>query len=257
MARKNQRVAHEPYVAPPIVVKKALDREQWISDGARNDAVRRGEDRADERLRRQELARIQQRIDWSVCLIVGCTGSVAISTYWDGSEKADADRDMDRELPLCIEHLTVAWSQMQRHRGHPAVIESAATLDARQRAKAAREAREAEERRKASHAGDIYYLRQNGLIKVGWSSDLTARLRAYGPNVELLCHHPGSRTEETHLHRNLRADLVRGREWYRSDGPVITMFLEQALAKYGAPSGWAQYEWTEPRADIIRQRRHR
>ncbi len=252
MARKNQRVAHEPYVAPPIVVKKALDREQWISDRARDDAVGRGEAQADAKLRAQQVARIEKRIDWEICLVVGCAGPPVLAPHWDPSE--EPSRDVGQELPLCRDHLAVAWAQLQRRRGHPLAIEAVSVMDARQRARRERETREAEERRRASHAGDIYYLRQNGYIKVGWSSDLQARLRAYGPDVDLLCHHPGSRTEETHLHRNLRADLARGREWYREDGPVVNMFLEQALAKWGEPR--AGYGWTEPRPDVVAGRRH-
>lgn len=79
------------------------------------------------------------------------------------------------------------------------------------------------------HQGDIYCLRLNGLIKIGWSSDLIGRIHSYGPRVEVLCTFPGSRADERDLHRALKACRAHGREWYEYRGEVKRWVAEMIL----------------------------
>lgn len=90
--------------------------------------------------------------------------------------------------------------------------------------------------------GQIYFVRTNGLIKVGWSSNLHNRLRTYGPAADLLCHYPGYRRDETTLHRQLKPCRAKGREWY-VDGDIIAKYVEEAVAKHGPPV--VKVQWTE------------
>ena len=82
------------------------------------------------------------------------------------------------------------------------------------------------------------------------------RLKAYGPNIELLCHYPGTKQDETTLHRQLRDSLAKGREWYHDD-EVLALFINQAIERHGPPKQHLLPYWTEPKPPEIRQRGNR
>lgn len=100
--------------------------------------------------------------------------------------------------------------------------------------------------------GQIYILRANGLIKVGWSGNVVKRFKAYGPDVQILCHYPASRQDETLLHRQLRPYLAKGREWYQ-DCKLLEDVVAQIVKQHGPPKLSAS--WTEPKPDAIKLRR--
>lgn len=255
MPRRNHQSGHRPphvaYEPEVIVVDRVRDKLVWIEDHEYQATKNAGWQRANETLDKQQKARIAKHIDWTLCLVIGCTGRPALTL---GSKVfgRDLEQDPANALPLCLDHLAVAWKQMQQHRGNPEVIEAVETLNRRQQEQATREAADERARWLASLDGEIYYLRQNGLIKVGWTRDLYDRLRAYGPDVELLCHYRGSRDDETNLHRQLRPALARGREWYH-DGDIINLFLTRALAEHGPP--YTTYDWTAPKVTAAKQRK--
>lgn len=109
------------------------------------------------------------------------------------------------------------------------------------------------ERRKPTSVGEIYFVRIDDLIKVGWTSKLADRIRAYGPKAELLANYPGTRADEAALHRQLTPARFRGREWY-SDTDIIRAFVAEAVAKHGRPR-FARIDWTEPKTSNVKPKR--
>ncbi|ABS03215.1 GIY-YIG nuclease family protein [Kineococcus radiotolerans] len=84
-----------------------------------------------------------------------------------------------------------------------------------------REERVLARKRNRGRAGWIYYVQVEKLIKIGFSTDLRKRLRAYPPAAAVLAYRPGTWDEEQELHRHFRALLHSGREWYRADVELL------------------------------------
>ena len=86
--------------------------------------------------------------------------------------------------------------------------------------------------------GTIYYVQSGGHIKIGWTSDLTKRMRQYPPNCQLLANHPGTRADEQRLHKRFAAHRSHGREWYPL-APVILHHIDMMKTKHGDPDAVA------------------
>lgn len=82
--------------------------------------------------------------------------------------------------------------------------------------------------------GTVYYLRSGGYIKIGWASDLSKRMRAYPPDSTLLAHHPGTKADETMMHRRFAACRSHGREWFAMV-PALTDHIARVQAEHGQP----------------------
>jgi len=82
--------------------------------------------------------------------------------------------------------------------------------------------------------GTVYILRCGGFVKIGWTSDLTKRMRAYQPDTVLLATMPGTRKDEGKLHRKFAHLRTHGREWYPI-APQITEYVAQMVREYGQP----------------------
>lgn len=82
--------------------------------------------------------------------------------------------------------------------------------------------------------GEIYYLRLNDLIKIGWSHDFRRRVMWY-PGCKVLALHPGSREDETVLHRQFISLRAHKREWYHGDAQIILDHIAQMVAEHGEP----------------------
>lgn len=213
---------------------------------------RREADEYRARVERQRKARINNGIDWSVCLVPGCGEELR----WYGRlQHEDAKwRDHTTSLPLCTKHLGVAFNQAKFSAGqdHPVMVDAVAQVIQRQQEK---QVAEAEARRKAHLSrkdGHIYTIRLNGLIKVGWSRDVHQRLHDYGPDVQVLCVYEGTRDDETYLHRQLKPARARGREWYE-DGPILADFVAKAIEQHGEPE--VRDYWSRPAAPAPRTHR--
>lgn len=236
MARRNpKREAFEPLDLTP----EQINRDRFSKETP---------DEYAERKRRQRNARLNGGIDWAACLVVGCDRALAHASY--------GERDHTLRLPLCSEHLSVAAAQADKyHRNDPEGVMAAAItrflIYREAREEAARQGRIKQHRE--STDGDIYFVRLNGLIKAGWSRDLSERLRAYGPGVEVLAHYPGTRDDETTLHRQLRPNLANGREWYH-DNAAVQHFVREAIENHGPPRISAA--WSAP-VDYAAQPRRR
>lgn len=250
MPRRNKREAHEPLDLTPadIEVVRRQQRQSRIERPAHEIRRERAEK---ERVayERQRDARINNGIDWSVCLVPGCGEELFI--FGTLQHDKPSRRDHTTALPLCIRHLGTAFVQAN-HRADDALMVNAVTLVLERRAEKA-EAFERDEKKAwlERNDGHIYFVRLNGLVKVGWSRAVHQRLRAYGPLADVLCIYPGTRTDETNLHRQLRPVLARGREWYE-DCKIIADFVARAVEEHGPPT--VHDEWTKPKA-VIRPRR--
>jgi hypothetical protein len=204
-----------------------------------------------EKAERQRLARMNRGIDWNVCIVPGCGESL---TPWrDPLTRNSAHRDSRTELPICHDHAAVIWKQMAQFKS-PEFIDAIIKMNAAIAERAEREVVEEKTKFMARQDGDIYFIRIGGLVKVGWTRDLWQRLKSYGASAELLVSYPGTRTDETNLHRQLRPALAKGREWYE-DGPIIAAFIDEALARYGMPPTF-EGMWTQPKR-VVAGKRHR
>lgn len=128
-------------------------------------------------------------------------------------------RDLQGEAPLCGAHLLIAAdlataeNPTWRYRG---IVPFA------------------EKPEKAPVDGTVYMLRCGGYVKIGWTSDLTKRMRAYQPDSVLMATMPGTRKDETRLHKRFAHLRTHGREWY-SIAPQITEYAAILVAKHGQP----------------------
>lgn len=210
----------------------------------RRQARRVQADRDWQRRREAEKRRTTEAIDWLRCLVPTCKDRIF--------SPATIARDPDLWLPLCTHHEITVWRQVQQSNGEPRIIAEAHAQEAIAQARAAQLAEEEQRRFLARQDGDIYFVRLNGLIKVGWSRILSDRLKAYGPDVEVLCHYKGTRQDETNLHRNLTPYRAKGREWYH-DCQLIADMVAQAVAQHGPPH--IEADWTVPTEKPIRARK--
>lgn len=181
-----------------------------------------------------------------ICLVPECGRfSIASPMLWPD------------DIPVCAFHGVTIWNQIERSRHRTDVHSALETLsEQRIERKAVLAAEEAEAHKDwlKSQDGEIYFIRLNHLVKVGWTRDLESRLKNYGASAELIVHYPARRSDETQLHRQLRPALAKGREWYR-DCDIIQMFASNALATYGPPTVSAN--WTEPAKNGKRSRQRR
>lgn len=92
--------------------------------------------------------------------------------------------------------------------------------------------------------GDVYYLRVDGLIKIGFSSDVWMRMRSYPPTAKLLAVERGTEETERERHGQFRLELEHGREWFR-ESPELTAWIAKVRDEHGDPSEKA-YRFTRP-----------
>ena len=82
--------------------------------------------------------------------------------------------------------------------------------------------------------GFVYYLRSSGFLKIGWTTDLAKRMKAYPPDSILLAVEPGPRQLETRRHRQFSHHRSHGREWYTL-APTLMHHVESVKAEHGNP----------------------
>lgn len=201
-------------------------------------------ERSRQRTEARRIQRIADAIDWhNGCLVPGCQEQIFTIGHMA--------KDPEWRLPLCVHHEIIVWRTVQRSKGDLTYIDEINRTEARVALNDERAHEAQKQAWRAKQDGHIYFLRLNGLIKVGWTRCLPERLKAYGPDVEVLCHYPATRQDETLMHRQLRPYLAKGREWYQ-DCKLIEDVVARLLAEHGPPNTTA--EWTQPKA-IIKPRR--
>lgn len=161
--------------------------------------------------------------------------------------------EVDRGHALCERHAGLIWYAIERRdaAGHDQHIVGA---EGREYQRAEARAKRAAGKRKPAATGQIYFVSVDGLIKVGWTTKLADRVRAYGPKAELLANYAATRSDEANLHRQLTPARFRGREWY-DDCPLVRSFIDDAVAKYGPPR-FSTAGWLAPK-EIVAAKRQR
>lgn len=91
--------------------------------------------------------------------------------------------------------------------------------------------------------GLVYYLRINGQVKIGYTTNLKQRSRSYPPGSELLAAEPATTKTERERHQEFARWLVRGREWFM-ECTQLTAHIEALVQEYGLPT-WLMHEFTE------------
>lgn len=254
MGRRNKR-AVEVY-APLDLTPESIPKQKLRPIRSVNELdqifEKRDHERQD-RAERQAAARVNKAIDWTVCVVPGCGDQ--LMTWMNGQRhKVLERRDSSLEIPICYDHAATVWAELVHHHARrDKFIEAIADVNEGIASRYATEKVQEKVDFLKRQDGDIYFIKLNGLVKVGWSRDLHQRVRSYGASAELLASYPATRDDETNLHRQLRPALAKGREWY-DDGDVIQAFINEALAKYGAPTLTVQ--WTTPKR-IVAGKRHR
>lgn len=192
-----------------------------------------------ERQDRRTDERVARAItDWTVCCIPGCGASLNIPGH---RLKPQATSEI---LPVCYRHQAVIANMHDKARERLA-RQQVEVVEARDRKL------DLLEESDGATQGQIYFVRLNGLIKVGWASRLRSRLKRYGAGVVVLCHYPASRQEETELHRSLRPYLAMGREWYE-DCQLINDVIAKVIERHGEPTIFPY--WTAPKPDVVCKR---
>lgn len=82
--------------------------------------------------------------------------------------------------------------------------------------------------------GHVYFLLSDNLVKIGWASDLDQRMKAYSPGARILAVMPGTRQDETRMHRKF-ADLKGNRREWFTYHPRIMEEVERIVAEHGDP----------------------
>lgn len=206
---------------------------------------------AEAKLRRERDIRradklITATVNWDVCCIPGCDMRRAFSIM-----DRSFQRDASENLPICERHQVMIAKQAVPSWCDPDVVAARERLAD---AKVKRQKREEDEsdllhQSDGATQGQIYFIRLNGLIKVGWSKRLRDRIKSYGASAEVLAHYPASRQEETDMHRTLRPYLARGREWYH-ECRLLDDMVAAVIAKHGEPT--IEALWTEPKRAAVR-----
>lgn len=124
---------------------------------------------------------------------------------------------------VCRSHAIYIWRKVQLSIPSKYADESVAQREDRLWQERARLERDRQ------HPGWIYYLRLDEKIKIGWTSDLNQRIKAYPPHAEVLASHPGTRADERDLHRSFKPFRVAGREWYSPGGELMSHIRRQVV----------------------------
>ena len=130
------------------------------------------------------------------------------------------------ETPLCSMHLSKA----------AAVHRLAAALDLEHMGLVTRVKREnaAPKPKPEPTPGWVYFLQSGGHIKIGWTSNLEQRMRAYPPGSQLLAVQPGTRRDEAATHRRFAVHRTHGREWYPLAADLVR-YIATVTAEHGQP----------------------
>ena len=72
----------------------------------------------------------------------------------------------------------------------------------------------------------VYYLLVDELVKIGFTTNLSSRLRSYPPSAQVMATEPGERSLERQRHREFNEYLTHGREWFAA-GRRLMDHIEQ------------------------------
>lgn len=89
-------------------------------------------------------------------------------------------------------------------------------------------------KRPAKTDGHVYFLLSDNLVKIGWASDLDARLKAYSPGARLLAVMPGMKQDEGRMHKKFGDLKTNRREWFTYH-PRVMEEVERIVREHGDP----------------------
>ena len=176
------------------------------------------------------------------------------STFGGRCTVQSCPRKIWENTPLCKQHAYDMWFKVELnkhieedHRVHERLRDEAIMRQAKleddvediraQQDEALieewRKAFEAEERlaKSKTRPGHICYLQVGALIKIGFSSTLDERLRAYPPDSKVLATHPGTPELEQVIHRKFFNHLSHGREWF-TPSPEIDRHIQEVREQF-------------------------
>lgn len=115
--------------------------------------------------------------------------------------------------------------------------------------------------RKAPTEGHVYFLQSDNAVKIGWTSDLEQRMKSYSPGAKILAVMPGTRKDETRLHRKFAHLRTNRREWF-AYSPQVMEEVARIVKEHGDPPRDLNEPMTTakvvgPRLDRPTQRRAR
>lgn len=82
--------------------------------------------------------------------------------------------------------------------------------------------------------GHIYFLLSDNAVKIGWTSDLERRMKAYSPGTKILAVMPGTRKDETRMHRKFAHLRTNRREWF-AYAPQVMEEVDRIVKEHGEP----------------------
>lgn len=163
---------------------------------------------------------------------------------WPGCERPAVAAVM----PICDEHAFRVHDEVE---AGLLAVQNARRLNRQAEADARRSRQEQAVRdSKGDAPGWIYYLRIDDKVKIGYTGDITQRMRAYPPGTTVLAVHPGTPRMERELHRQFAAHLVQGREWFRPATEILD-HCAAVVAEHGDPSRY-RYQARDPLTQTIR-----
>lgn len=82
--------------------------------------------------------------------------------------------------------------------------------------------------------GQVYFLQSDSAVKIGWTTDLDQRMKSYSPGAKILAVMPGTRKDETRLHRKFAHLRTNRREWF-SYSPQVMEEVARVVKEHGDP----------------------
>jgi hypothetical protein len=147
---------------------------------------------------------------------------------WPNCDKSTPQTFAENRIGvLCLDHAWSHYDAMNQYlvwRGVTDELEAAAlvaALKARQVPLDAYTDEEFADAKAAREVGWVYYLRVGDQVKIGFSSDVRRRLRAYPPGSELLAVEPGDKKLERRRHNEFFEWLAAGREWFEPSAELL------------------------------------
>lgn len=161
---------------------------------------------------------------------------------WPGCKTYVAPADKAQGSVFCAAHSMIFLDRLADDpRTFQRVAELRDRMDAFNERKATDFAEELAARRRAwekendPKQGIVYMIRpSNGaFVKIGWTSDLSRRLREYPPDTPVLAVMPGTMADEQRLHKRFAHLRSARREWYPAVAPQIVEQVRSIVAKHG------------------------
>lgn len=131
----------------------------------------------------------------------------------------ECSRPQFKGMPLCEEHAQDVSNEMAFHHmdiniAYQAQMRREDTEAIRSEAIRKRLDVEGFLASRKQEPGMIYYLKVEDQVKIGFTTDLDSRLKAYPPMAKLLATHPGTFATERDMHSRFAAHLAGRKEWF-------------------------------------------